>query len=264
MIASLPMYDWPEIQTYNDKFWEILKENLSPFCDHVPKELNRSMPLYDQWQHDDLFLSQTCAYPLVTQLPKTAVIVGTPIYDVEHCSDGNYASVLLVRKNDLRTELSEFKNSVLAYNSLNSQSGFNTLRSLLLEKEYISEKQSTFFSPSVQSGSHRKSIELVASGKADICAIDPVSWGLAQRYDEQTKDLRILTLTNQTPALPLVTNASSIPGKFNEEEWRNLVMRAFEKSIDETVSNNLLISGIVFKPLSDYLKLPICNLDMIN
>lgn len=263
MIASLPMYDWPEIQMYNDELWGKLRENLSPFCQDTPDKLNRSLSLSDQWQSKNLFLSQTCAYPYVTTLSKTTVLVGTPTYDVEYCSDGNYASVLLVRENDSRTDLSEFKNSILAFNSLNSQSGFNTLRSLLLEKEYINQQEPSFFSPSVQSGSHRKSIELVASGKADICAIDPVSWGLAQKFDKQAQELKILTITNETPALPLVSNAAAIPDKFNEVEWRNIVMEAFEQSLDDTTLDKLLISGIVFKPKSHYLKLPMCNLDMI-
>jgi len=249
MIASLPMYDWPEIQVYNDQFWKRLSKNLSHFSNVVPEQLTRS-ELHTQWQREDLFLSQTCAYPLVTELPKTTIVVGTPLYDVDFCSEGYY--------------LSEFKNNVLAFNSQNSQSGFNALRSLLVDQEFISHQKSFFFSSGIQSESHRKSIELVANGQADICAVDPVSWALAQRYDEQTKKLRVLTLTEQTPALPLVTSAFAIPKKFDEEEWRKIIMSAFNQSLDDPTLKELLISGITFIPEREYFKLPISNLDIIK
>lgn len=262
MIVSLPMYDWPETEVYNDQFWTTFRKELLNHCKEIPKQLNRSDYLA-QWQRDDVLISQTCGYPLVTELPASTIVVGTPIYDVDYYSNGYYSSVVLVRKNDPRSELPDYKNSALAFNSDNSQSGFNALRSLLIEKELINNNSPNFFKSSIQSNSHRVSIAYVADGNADICALDPVSWALAQRYDAVANEVHVLTQTASSPALPLITSEAAIPREHTKKEWQSLVMDAFNQSIDSDAKQNLFLSGIKFIPKSEYLKLPISHLDMI-
>jgi len=263
MIASLPMYDWPEIRVFTDQFWESLATALSPVCKSMPRTLTRTN-IHTQWQRDDLLLSQTCIYPLVTELPSDTVVVGTPTYNVDMNQNGHYASVLLAGKSDTRRTLSSFNGSTLAYNSACSQSGFNALKSLLVDEHLIDQNNPVFFPKSIQTGSHRQSIEAVASGAADICSIDPVSWALAQRYDRNTKQLHVLRPTAFTPALPLISSAAAIPVILNELEWRELVIDAFENAIDSYAKDQLLLSGICFIPKGEYMKLSISNLDMIT
>jgi len=263
VIASLPMYDWPETKNYNDQFWTILSSTLVPTYQAVPKALTRS-DIRMQWQSDAMLLSQTCVYPLVTELPASTVVVATPTYHVDRCENGHYASVLLVRESDTRTQLDAFAESTLAYNSTDSQSGFNALKSLLVEEQLINDENPVFFSKAIQTGSHRASIKAVAHAEAAICAIDPVSWALAQRYDSEAKRVRVLTETAYAPALPLVSSAAAIPVSMNEAEWRTLVMAAFEQAIDSDPAQQLLLNGITFIPKTDYLALPISNLDMIT
>jgi len=263
MIASLPMYDWPEIRNHIDQFWQKMATALLPMCELTPMTLSRT-DIHEQWQRDDLLLSQTCIYPLVTELPSSTVVVGTPTYDVEWSLHGQYASVVLIGKTDGRNTLSSFNGSTLAYNSINSQSGFNALKSLLTEEQLINRETAVFFSKSVQTHSHRMSIEAVATGAADICAVDPVSWALSQRYDNASKKVRILRSTAFEPALPLITSADAIPAVLTESQWQGIVMDAFEMCIDGDAKNQLLLNGITFIPKSEYLKLPISKLDMIT
>lgn len=263
MIASLPMYDWPETRTATDRFWMNLATTLAPVCEAIPKTLTRT-DLHAQWQRDDMLLSQTCIYPLVTELPSDTVVVGTPTYNVDATQHGRYASILLVGKSNSHKKLPSFKGSTLAYNSTRSQSGFNALKSLLVDEHLIDKQTPVFFPKTIQTGAHRLSIEAVASGAADICAVDPVSWALAQRYDSNSKKLHILKTTAYTPALPLISNASAIPAALNETEWRGFVMDAFEKAIDSDARKQLFLNSICFIPKDDYFKLPISNVDMIT
>jgi len=263
MIASLPMYDWPETSDYTDQFWKNLATALLPNCESVPANLTRSN-IHKQWQRDDLLLSQTCVFPLVTVLPSDTTVVGTPTYNVDMSQNGQYASVLLVNQSESRKELSSFSGAVLAYNSVDSQSGFNALRSLLVDECLIDQKKPVFFSKAIPTGSHRMSIEAVASGVAQICAVDPVSWALTQRYDRNAKKVNVLGHTAFAPALPLITSAAAIPATLNEREWRDIVMDAFARAITSIAKKQLLLSGITFIPKDEYMKLPISNLSMIT
>jgi len=236
---------------------------LQPICESIPKTLCRN-DIHAQWQRDDLVLSQTCIYPLVTELPSSTVVVGTPTYHVDWSENGQYASVLIVRKSEKRKKLSSFAKSTLAYNSTDSQSGFNALKSLLADEQLINKQTNGFFSTAIQTHSHRASIKAVATGHADICAIDPVSWALSQRYDQAAQKVHVLMPTGFAPALPLITSAVAIPASLTESQWTDAVMSAFEQALNEDTKNQLLLSGITFIPKSDYLKLSISKLDMIT
>jgi len=262
MIASLPMYDWPETHKHHDSFWQRLQPALHKIHAATPLQLNRTDE-QNQWQRNDIVLSQTCAYPLVTQLPKNTVVVGTPIYKCDYFDNGYYASVVLVHRSDKRQTLSDFSAATLAFNSVDSQSGFNALKTLLVENQLIDKQNPTFFASSICTKSHRNSMQSVATHKADICAIDPVSWALAQRYDTETKKLRVLTNTAYSPALPLICSAQMVPSDRDKEQWCASLRQAFDEAIDSEANQHLLLNGIAYIPKEDYLALPISHLDMI-
>lgn len=262
MIASLPMYDWPEIQSDTDSFWTNFAKNLSAQCSKVPLQLSRGDE-HLHWQREDLFLSQTCIYPLVTELPSSTVVLGTPIYDAPMCNDGHYASVLIVNQTDKRNAIQQFRNSKLAFNGLNSQSGYNTLRNLLVSNQLVNARAPGFFAESICTGSHRRSLAAVASGEADICAIDPVSWALSQRFDQSTASrVRVLQQSASVPALPLICSLKSVPEALHEKQWRELVCDAFSRAIDQNAAARLLLKDITYIPKTMYEKLPISNIDI--
>lgn len=263
MNVSLPMYDWPETQKHNDELWRRLQPKLLQLTATIPTELNRT-DVNRQWQADDLLLSQTCAYPLITSLPESTVVVGTPNYGCDFFDNGHYSSPILVRQSDHRHTLHAFSAATLAFNSHDSQSGFNALKSLLIEEQLIDEHQPIFFSKALRTGSHRASIKAVAQGQADLCAVDPVSWALAQRFDADTQQLRVLTNTAYTPALPLISSANAVPMQLSEQAWRVAIMHAFDYAINAKAEQHLLLNGITFIPKGRYLDLPVSNLNMIT
>jgi ABC-type phosphate/phosphonate transport system substrate-binding protein len=61
-------------------------------------------------------------------------------------------------------------------------------------------------------GSHRASIVAVATGAAEIAAIDAVSWRLAEAWEPEAARLRVLGWTRPTPGLPMITARGRDPG----------------------------------------------------
>ena len=226
----------------------------------LPEQLNRqNSACMGVNQH--IGLTQTCGYPLKHQLGNQVELMGTPIYRATFCRDGYYASVVLVRQEDSRTSLQEFRGATPAVNSLNSQSGYNALRNLVHMRSHRSSQP--FFSMPYISGAHRQSICAVAQRRADICAIDPVSWQLARRYEPAARQLRLIDLTEYTPALPLVCStgvAHAFRGKLGSgpDALRQTVKQAWLDSIDHdpATAQTLLVNGIVSIDRSSYCAVP--------
>ncbi len=54
-------------------------------------------------------------------------------------------------------------------------------------------------------GGHLNSAKAVAEGRADIAAIDALTWKMIKRWDGFAQDLREVATTTPTPALPMIT-----------------------------------------------------------
>ncbi|MDU7152563.1 MAG: PhnD/SsuA/transferrin family substrate-binding protein [Enterobacter sp.] len=152
--------------------------------------------LLTHWQQPELILSQTCGYPLVTQLPDVQV-VGCFHYAVPGCEGIHYRSFLVARA---------------VCNSADSQSGYNALR----KKVAPLVAQEPFFAQTSFSGSHRQSLKDVKRGAGDIAAIDCVTWALLQRHEpESLTGLAVIDHTPLTPGLPLITSPRTSPETLN-------------------------------------------------
>lgn len=243
------MYDWPEVQTHNDQFWNTLRQALQDYgFDGLPSTLTR--PHSTQcWTSQNIGLSQTCGYPLKHDLGHAVELLGTPTYDCHYCNDGYYASVILTRKEDKRSRIAEFQQAKPAVNGLNSQSGYNALVSLVHNMKSPDNQQ--YFAAPLISGSHRQSILAVAEHRAELCAVDPVSWKLAQLFENSSSELCVLCHTSYTPALPLISSAN-VAERFSgclgagPSALKETVARAWLDAIenDKSTAQKLLINGI--------------------
>jgi ABC-type phosphate/phosphonate transport system substrate-binding protein len=197
MIASLPMYDRPETQGANDRLWALIRDNL--FCDKrpVPQALTRDGDPWEQWTSPDLILSQTCGLPYRAKLHPKVAMVGTPVLDLT-CAPGYYYSVVVVRADDTRAAFDDFKGACLAVNDPLSQSGWAAAASFAKEHGFE-------FDRVLLTGAHVASADAVLKGRADLAAIDAVTWSLIERFDAVAQSLRVLTTTPPTPALPYIT-----------------------------------------------------------
>lgn len=152
------------------------------------------------WQHPDLLLAQTCGLPYSRFLSGSVGLVGTPSYDIG-CSAGRYYSVIIAGPKVRAEKLNELAGLRFAANDVGSQSGFSAP---LWTLQQTAPKVSGTLHWRV-TGSHRCSIQAVASGAADVAAIDAVSWAMAQRFEPAARQVRVLTHTAATPGLPWIS-----------------------------------------------------------
>ena len=123
-IASLPMYDWPELKSHTDRWWQVLDRAFEEAgLDRVPTTLTRHTDPHQDWQHPELFLSQTCGYPLWFEHRDALQVVAVPCYQVEGCEGAYYSSMIVTRKENAHLSLVDFGEHRAAYNAENSQSG---------------------------------------------------------------------------------------------------------------------------------------------
>ena len=239
MIASLPMYDRPEAQGANDRFWQAIRGALG----EGPETLTRGGDPWDHWQAPDLVLSQTCGYPYRARLHGHVGLVGTPDYGLEDCPPGHYRSIFVARADDPRTDPAEFADSVFAYNEPLSQSGWAA------PAHYAKLRGYTFDNP-LKTGGHALSARAVAERRADLAALDALSWRMVRAHDAFAGALKEIARTDPTPVLPYITAASRDPAP---------LFAAISAAID-TLSkadrDTLSLRGIVAIPPEAYLAVP--------
>lgn len=112
-----------------------------------------------------------------------------------------YFSDIIVNANsDLKT-FEDLAGRTLCYNDLGSNSGYNLLRQRLLEGGY----PSSFFGKVLQSGSHQRSIRLVADGLVDCSAIDSTVLEQELRNSpDLSAQLRVIESIGPCPMPPVV------------------------------------------------------------
>lgn len=199
------MYDWPEAQARTDQFWRDVGAALAAAGVEPPAALSRPEDLSAPWTDAGLLLGQTCGLPFVSGRCGTAEIVARASYGVPGTGHGTYSSALVCQAEDARA-LADFRGTRAAVNELGSQSGCNALKDAFLEAGLADD--TPLFAEVVMSGAHRASADLVAEGRADIAAIDAVSWALyAECAPERHSRLRVLDWTRPMPALPFITGA---------------------------------------------------------
>lgn len=248
MRASLPMYAPPGLEAATEAWWAGLAAAFrAEGVTDVPERLTWDADNTALWSAPDLFFSQTCGYPLTHALAGNVTLVATPVYDCPGCDGGQYRSEILVRADDPAASLVELKGARAAINAADSQSGCHALRHAVMDLTY----EGRFFAAVVTTCSHRASMQAVAAGAADVCAVDCVTWHLLCRTQpELTARLRVLAHSADAPALPYITRHDVAP-----DDLRRLqagLVRAVGAPGLAAVRAELLIAGVVLRPLSAY------------
>lgn len=197
MIAALPMYDRPETAAANDRLWAGIRDRLRAGGIAAPDGLSRDRPLRDIWADPALLLAQTCGLPFRRGLCGGAVYVATPAYDLPDCPPGWYRSVLVARAPAAPGSLLRWRGARLAVNDAESQSGHAAPQTLAALHGFR-------FAELVFTGAHRASARAVAEGRADIAALDAVSWAMIRRWDPFAADLVAVARSLPGPGLPLI------------------------------------------------------------
>lgn len=198
MIASLAMYEREQTKELLNTLWSYVQVELHAQGIDAPNKLTKSAADLEFWARHDLVLSQTCGLPYRAALHDRVHLVASPIHNIDGCPSGYYRSAIVIRANDIRIRLHDFSSAKIICNNVMSQSGYAALKANWLAEELLWPELVIF------SGSHSASARTVAAGGADIAAIDAVTWQLIKDYDDFAQDLKVLTWTEPTPALPFI------------------------------------------------------------
>jgi ABC-type phosphate/phosphonate transport system substrate-binding protein len=200
-VASLPMYDWPEVASAHETLWSTIADRLRDHGIAAPSSLERSRSSDSVWRDAGLVLSQTCGFPYSTRLRGLVRLVGTPVYDVPGCEGPYYSAMIVIRGSESAETLADLKGRRFAYNATDSLSGYQMLRAAMKEAR-IDPDMATW----VETRAHRASVRAVAEDFADVASIDAVCWALALRYEpEAAARLKVIGTTSMRPGLPLIT-----------------------------------------------------------
>ena len=253
-VAALPMYNVTPALAGD---WRVLLDHvhqrLRPWLDARgdtlaivdPEASLQEFWLQDFWLSEDLLLSQTCGYPLVKALAGRVQLVTTPVFTIDGCEAGDYHSVLVTRAAAKVASLAQCRGLRAAYNTADSNSGMNLLRSAVAPLA----GGRPFFASVIETGGHLASLQALQDDRADIAAIDCVSFAFVL---DQLPDLALglveIGTTRSAPGLPLVASKRVPP------EGIDALLNALAGAVanDRALAKRLKLDGFTRRPLDHY------------
>ncbi len=259
-IAGLPMYDWPEVADHVDTLWSRIVHEASTRGIDAPIALTRTEHLVTLWRDPSMIVGQVCSLnPVRDGLGETEVL-GTIVYDppddLPQPPPGSYYSVIVCRRNDPRRSeigngiatavITAFEGATVAANGTDSQSGYWSLGHLV--RDIASDRP--LFGRVMFTGAHRASVCAVASGDADLAAIDVHSWRLALEHEpEASQQLAVIATTDPTPGVVCVV-------AWELAHHRDVLNSAISAAVDSLagtdVAEQLHISGYRVRRLDEF------------
>lgn len=205
--ASLGMYDHPAQGDANDRLWTAIAHRLrAEGLTDVPDRLDRTRDVHATWRDPGLLLGQACGYPLVADPTLALHVLALPDYAAPGCVAAMHSSIVVARIDDARGSLDDFRGGRAAINDRQSNTGMNLFRATVAP---IAGRVA-FFADVIETGSHRASVVAVGEGRADIAAIDCVTYAALSRFEPGlTAPLRIVAESPPSPTLPFVTAAGT-------------------------------------------------------
>lgn len=222
MAAWLGLYDPPFAAQANDALWQVLRDHAAALGLSAPELLDRNRDHHAIWAEPALAFAQTCGLPLTTSLQGRVRLIAAPAYAFPGCDGADYRSFIVVRDSAPYAGLADLKGVRAAINSLDSHSGYTALRHAVAPLA----RGRCYFGTQVVTGAHVHSLQAVASGTADVCACDCVTFGLIDRHrPDWLEGLRVLAHSEAAPAPPYVT--SGLAYDEDVQAWREALARTF-------------------------------------
>ena len=207
MIANLPMYQWPANRAAHDRLWAGIRDGLRRHDIHAPDALDYVTGHMDSWARPDLVVSQICNLPYRAQFRGKVTRIGAADYVLPDTEPGYYRSVFLVRSDDPAQSFADAAGYPMAFNEPLSNSGWGM-------PQQFAAAQGVTLNPVLQTGAHRESLRAVVEGRADLAALDAITWMNMQRWDSNAAQAKVIARTHATPGMTFVTAAGRDPGPY--------------------------------------------------
>lgn len=195
----------------------------------------------------NLLIGHTCGYPLLRFLSDDLVPICVPLFNLPGCDGKYYSSHIIVPAESNLFSLSDCKGLDAAINGRDSNSGMNVLRHAIA----LLESDKPHFNKVRESGSHYQSIVDVGNNKAQVAAIDSVSYGLIKDHWPNLIDkVRSIGFTVKTCGLPFVVPTNSTD--LTKPEIMIDALNTALSNLAESERNRLHLTGFEFVKLENY------------
>ena len=211
-LASLPMYDWPEVRAEVDDFFAHLRDAVPELPEGLAR-LETEPDLDAHWRDPALLLSQTCWGPMRLGLAPPVEVLAQPSYDdVPGGRATLYRSAIVMRDGEVVPPHTT-ADAIIPKGTGGLRpaiSGPKSLSGALSLAEDLADPGLP--GRALVTGSHRASIRAIAGDRADFAAIDCRSWALALAHEPAARRLTVVGWTALRPGLPFITSRRTPPG----------------------------------------------------
>ena len=200
---SLPMYDFPEVQSSTKAILDALSEAFSKLGDSSQVAFPESSihsDLMRMWKDDSTLFSQSCGLPFVEDLHDYVDTVATLKWSGISDERGWYRTVIVAREDLGVSSLGEVVGLQPVITNAQSLSGWCSLGIALSDVG----ADDRYVLPYVESEGHANSLQFLQDKRADVASIDPGTFQLLQRHRPALTDgLRVIGNGPLVPATPM-------------------------------------------------------------
>lgn len=207
MIAAMPMYLWPANIAAHDRLWGLIRDGLRARRIAAPDGLDHAIGHMASWARPDLTLSMICNLPYRAQFRGKVTLIGAGDYALDGVAPGYYHSVFVTRAGDPATSLADAAAYPMAINEPLSNSGWGVPQQYALG-------QGLSLHATLRTGAHRESLRAVVEGRADLAALDGITWVNMCRWEPLATQAKVIAHTHATPGMTFVTAAGRDPAPY--------------------------------------------------
>ena len=239
MFAALPMYDRPENAAAHDALWGLIRDRLRAAGLLAPDALDRATHHMEGWARPDLVLGQICNLPFRAAFRDRVTAIAASDYGLPDTPPGHYHSLFIVRADDPAQAPQDCTSYRFAYNEALSQSGWGA-------PSDWARANGLRLQPTLRTGAHVLSLRAVATGQADLAAIDAVTFRNLSRWDPLAAAVRVIGRSHATPGMTFITAPGADPAPL-----RAAIADAIA-ALDPAARDTLGLRGIVALPPQAY------------
>ncbi len=232
------MYPFEVLRPHYRRLWNAVLDRVPG----LPATLTWPDDVHATWTDDEVVVKQACGWPLVTQLADIVRVVGAFEHDVDGAEDHRYRTAIVATS---AGGPADFSASTAAYNSTDSLSGWVSLLA------WSGRPGESLRACSIETGSHRASLESLRAGRAQFASIDAVTLEHVRRHEPELLDgLQVVGMGPLVPTLPVVVPAGV--GDDLVHELRETFGSVVTDDALTTTCEALLITGFASLDLDDY------------